>query len=347
MVGHGRFKTAIVSTDALAEAEGQRVVARCRAANIEVIALDDADNEVALAPGTLQIGSVPPRGWITMAEHGTLSTRRNEYYLHPIEGCRSSCVYCYLRGNGIGLRPVRLYVAAERLLAEIERLIRKSLAPEYLFSTGERADSLSEIDLYPVACYLVEFVAMHRSARLELRSKSAAVGPLLQLAHAGRTTVAFSIAPSEYVDRFEPGTATLSSRLAAARRCQDAGYRIAFNLEPLFVIDGWRGAYRNMLSEMTTVLRVEELEHVSVGCLRFSKDLESTTTFNAAFGRLLAAREYIEYRPGVFNGTLAFGDRVAAYRYIESAIRAANVSAPIYWSFEEQRLLDVLQAGGR
>lgn len=339
MVGLRGFGRVIISPDALEENEGQRIAARCRDAGMEVEVRPEASC-LAMEPlNALLVRFAPPDGWISKAEHGILSTRPNEYYLHPIEGCRSACSYCYLRGQFGGLRPLRLYVGVQALLSEIDEVLACGDSAEYLFCTGERADSLAEIDIYPVACLLVEHFSRKQNGRLELRTKSGSVQPLLALDHRGRTTVSFSIAPAGHVQQFEHGTATLAERLAAARECQAAGYAIAFNLEPLILIEGWQEAYLSLLEAVAATVDRDRIDHVSVGCLRFGAPLEQTSAFRQTFDDLLMTREYVEYRPGKMNGTYPRDERIAAYRYIATLLNERHIHAPIHWSLEEPALL--------
>jgi spore photoproduct lyase len=342
MVTFSGFRRMVISPDALEENEGRRIEMLCRSAGIHVDIRSEGGTPTLETPDTLVIAVSPPGGWITKAQHGDLSMRPNEYYLHPIEGCRSACSYCYLRGQRDGLRPLRLYVGISGMFEQIDRVIATGHSAEYLFCTGERADSLADIDIYPVASYLVDHFSSQRNARLELRTKSRSVEPLLSLSHGRRTTVSFSIAPAEHVARFEHGTHTLRDRLDAASKCQAAGYDIAFNMEPLILIEGWQEAYQAMLDELADTIEIDSIHHVNVGCLRFGAALEETRAFRQVFDDLVPDREYIKYRPSKTNGTYPFAERVAAYRYVAGLLRERQIRAPILWSLEEPRLLTAL-----
>ena len=142
-----------------------------------------------------------------------------------------------------------------------------------LFCTGELADSLAELDLYPVAAILVEYFSKRKDARLELRTKSDNVDKLLGIDHKQNTTVAFSISPQEHVYKYEPGTASLEQQLVARRKCQDAGYPVALKIEPLIIIQGWQRNYQETIEAVTSRLIVSAIDHVSIGCLRWSEGL--------------------------------------------------------------------------
>jgi len=52
-------------------------------------------HQLATRAGTLIIARRPERGWVSVAEHGTLYVRKDEHYIHPIIGCAARCSYCY------------------------------------------------------------------------------------------------------------------------------------------------------------------------------------------------------------------------------------------------------------
>jgi DNA repair photolyase len=343
------FHQLLISRPARAEEHGVIQIERFRAADLPVHELDaDADvlaHPAAGNPGSLLVLHAPPTGWITKAEHGILANRRGEHYLHPIAGCRSSCTYCYLRALPSGHRPLRLHVGLVGLgglFAEIEQHLASATGP-VLYCTGELADSLADIDLYPIATILAARFARWDGARLELRTKDDKVDALLEIDHGGRTTIGFSLSPPAHVDRYEPGTASFDQRLEAARRCQRAGYPVALKLEPLILTSTWQQQYADALEAVRARLDVERLEHVSVGCLRWSEPLSHIPVFAKSHRETLDHGEWIEYRPGKRNGTVAYHERIESYHWMRVALRRAGIRAPIWWSLEQPELIAELE----
>lgn len=295
-------------------------------------------------PRTLQALVAPPVGWIKEAEFGMLATRASEHYLNPIIGCRFGCTYCYLLALPHGRRPLRLFVGIEDLLHSIdERLQKIEGAHRPLFCTGELADSLAELDIYPVAAILVEYFSKRKDARLELRTKSDNVEKLLGIDHRQNTTVAFSISPQEHVYKYEPGTASLEQRLVAGRKCQDAGYPVALKIEPLIINQGWQRSYEEAVEAVASRLIVAAIDHVSIGCLRWSEGLAAVPIFAKRHASTIECGTWIEYRDGVINGTVAFSERVAAYDWMRELLRKHGIKAPIWWSLEEPELITEME----
>jgi DNA repair photolyase len=343
-----RLRRAFVARDAVREAVGRAVMERLQAAGVPV-EMVSSDEEVRCHPAARAAGSVlvlcePEMGWISAAEHGTLAVRPGERYLNPIAGCRSSCTYCFLRASGTGLQPLRLHVGIDSLFTAIERDARSPDGSPKLYCTGELADSLGDADIFPVAALLAAFFSTRTDARLELRTKSDRVEQLLTIPHGGRTTVAFTLSPQQQIDRFEPGTATLAARVRAANRCQAAGYPIAFKLEPVLLLDGWREAYRAMLDAVAAELDMGAVEHASVGCLRWSEALGTLPAFAKSHGEALDGGTWIEYRPGSRNGTLARETRLDVYRWMKDELQSRGFGGMLWWSLEEPELVQTLSA---
>jgi hypothetical protein len=106
--------------------------------------------------------------------------------------------------------------------------------PERSFriGTGELADSLALDPLTGLSRHLVPFFAARANATLELKTKTDNVGELLDLDPRGRVVVSWSVNAPAIVAAEEHGTASLAERLSAARRVQEAGYRLGFHFDP-------------------------------------------------------------------------------------------------------------------
>jgi spore photoproduct lyase len=338
------FQRMLISSPAREHEFGEKVLRLFERAGLPVEELPDDDavlqHPEAVKPKSLLVLCSPEMGWITEAECGILATRLGEHYLNPIVGCRFGCTYCYLLDMPHGRRPLRLYVATDDLLTSLgDNLNRDYGTRPRLFCTGELADSLAELDLYPVAAVLAEYFGGRDDSRLELRTKSNNVAGLLDIEHRGNTTVAFSISPQEHVTAYEPGTASLLERIEAGRQCQEAGYPVALKLEPLIFTHDWQKRYAETVELIASRLDMGALHHVSVGCLRWSEGLAAVPIFARRHAETIESGTWIEYRPGKYNGTVALSERMAAYEWMRNLLRGHGFMAPIWWSLEEPELI--------
>lgn len=341
------FRRVLVSKPAAEYLYGQEILTRFQEHKQDILLLENDDmvlrHPLARKPASLLVLVSPKLGWVTRAEHGILSVRPNEYYLHPIMGCRSACSYCYLLARQEGRLPLRIHVGVPLLLEAINKICIDST--ECLrFCTGELADSLADIEIFPIAVTLVNFFAHQSKAHLELRTKSNNASPILNLAHGKKTTVAFSLAPQSHVTRYEPGTASVIERLAAAQQCQSMDYLIALKLEPVIYTPGWIREYEKLINMIASELDVEALDHISIGCLRWSGDLAKHPVFAKHYQTYVSEGTWIEHRPSKFNGTFSFNSRLRMYQQLKAMLHQYNIRVPLNWSLEEPQMIELLSS---
>jgi DNA repair photolyase len=298
----------------------------------------------ARRPATLIVKARPTSGWVTLAEHGSLAVRRGEHYIHPIIGCHSKCTYCYLLSASSGRLPLRLHVALDELIQEIKACVSEAGRQKTVFCSGELADSLADAPVFPVASFLAERFGRADLGLLELRTKSNRVETLLDVQHNNHTIVAFSISPETHVKKYEAGTASLGERIEAAVTVAQVGYRIAFKFEPVFLDDGWPEAYSMLFSRIATALRGFQIDHISIGCLRWSQQLAHHPIFVRHHSKEVSEGTLIEYRPNRFNGTIKRDQRIPAYRLLRHLARQAGLITPLWWSLEEEDVIEELNS---
>jgi spore photoproduct lyase len=107
----------------------------------------------------------------------------------------------------------------------------------------------------------------------EFKTKSAQIDTLRRIAPAPNLVVAWSLNPPEIVRRHERGTASLEERLVAARRLQDAGYKLAFHFDPVIRFPGWPRAYTNLVEQLFSAVDPARIVWISLGSLRFPPSL--------------------------------------------------------------------------
>lgn len=339
------FRRLVISSRAEKSPLGQELIAAFSTNAQEVTRCGEDELDTLATVGSLVCGYQPSRGWIERAAHGSLSVRPHEYYVSPIVGCRARCTYCFLQASSSRM-PLKVYVGVSSLLDSVRALFA-SLPPsvEPVLCTGERADSLADSAIYPVGALLAEEVARHGRGTLELRTKSAAVDSLLGVDHQGRTVVAFSLSPQDAIASYEGGTASANARLVAARRCQDAGYRVALKLEPLHLGSEWLERYRHLIARAANILDIAGIAHIAVGSLRANSALMSKPAFRRHHGDALRARDLVTYRPSSVNAMPPFSDRLAAYRCVKDLLLAESINAPMWLSMESPEAIATLNSG--
>ena len=120
----------------------------------------------------------------------------------------------------------------------------------------------------------VEFFAQLPNAILELKTKSTEIDLLLNLDHKGHTVLAWTLNPQEIITGNELKTAPLTSRLKAAARAVEAGYKLAFHLDPILSHPEWQTLYGSLIDELYSRVPADMIAWISMGTLRYPPSMK-------------------------------------------------------------------------
>ncbi|OGQ06941.1 MAG: hypothetical protein A3G32_07020 [Deltaproteobacteria bacterium RIFCSPLOWO2_12_FULL_40_28] len=192
-----------------------------------------------------------------------------------ISNCHFECSYCilqdYLKNNPI----MTFYANHHEILAQVEKFLDERPQQIWRVGTGELADSLALDPITDFSRECIALAARKQNMILELKTKSNCVDHLLKLPHHNKTVLSWSLNPKEHVKKEEHKTANLDERLAAARKAANAGYWIAFHLDPLMHLEGWKKNYEELLIQLADEFCSEEIAWISMGSLRYTSGLEN------------------------------------------------------------------------
>ncbi|GGM33742.1 spore photoproduct lyase [Paraliobacillus quinghaiensis] len=177
-----------------------------------------------------------------------------EYAIPFATGCMGHCHYCYLQTT-MGSKPyIRTYVNTEDIFQAAERYMEER-APEITrFEASCTSDIVGVDHLTHTLKDAIEFFGKTEHGLLRFVTKFAHVDHLLDADHKGRTRFRFSINDDFVIKFFEPGTSRLKERIEAAVKVAEAGYPLGFIIAPIYLHEGWREGYRQMLEELEAAL---------------------------------------------------------------------------------------------
>jgi len=244
--------------------------------------------------------------------------------------CSLGCSYCILQVY-FPNSNVRLFANFDDLFQQLDDHLRTSRRKVHRIGTGEFTDSLLLDHLTRASELLVPFFARQPSAVLELKTKTSQVDLLEKLDHRGRTIVAWSLNPPEVIDREEGTASSLEERLAAARRCQDWGYRLAFHFDPLLAYPRWKGGYAEVVDRLFSVVDPGVVAWISLGSLRFMPPLKAIIKQDHRGSTILDE----EFVPGLDGKLRYFRDlRVEMYSCLKDLLLKVAPDLCIYLCME-------------
>jgi spore photoproduct lyase len=220
--------------------------------------------------------------------------------LTPLTGCGMYCSYCVLQEYYDHQYQV-LYENYDDLVTEVRQGLEKWQGV-IRFGTGEFCDSLYLEETLGLSRKIAKLLEPYPNVLVEFKTKSAAVSTLKDIDKPEKVVIGFSMNTPYLVSLLENGTASLSGRLEAARRCEDMGFWIAFHFDPMVWYPNWKEEYRRVAERIFSTL--QDPSHIawwSLGGFR---------TMPALKNRL---REYGRHLP-LFSGEIIIGND-KKYRY--------------------------------
>lgn len=176
------------------------------------------------------------------------------YQLPLVTGCPGMCQYCYL-ATRFGKKPyVRVYVNTDEILQRAMKYAGERAPVETSFEGSAVSDPIPTEQYTGALSETVRFVQAHPHMRFRFVTKYTEVGFLRDLDHGGRTHVRFSVNTDDAIGRFEHLTPSLEERLAAASEVRGAGYPTGILIAPVFVENGWKEKYGELLRRVSAAL---------------------------------------------------------------------------------------------
>ena len=259
----------------------------------------------------------------------------NYFVINFASNCPMDCSYCYLQEYLADNASLKVFSNVDDLIDEADATLRKHRGVFFRIGTGEITDSLALEPYTGMVREILPYFAEQPNVLLELKTKSDCVDDLLDLDPKGRVVVGWSMNPQRVIDADEHATASLTERLNAARRVQDAGYRLGFHFDPMIEYPGWETDYHAMLEQTFATIDWRKLSWVSLGVLRDTPGLKRTMRQRFPRSQLLTGEQVL-----CPDGKLRYYQplRVEMYRKMIGWIRRAAPLVKVYLCMESREV---------
>ena len=251
-------------------------------------------------------------------------------------GCRFECEYCFLQQYQ-NLHAVLLPANLDEFLSKIDGAsFRKGPFDRPRIGSGEFTDSLVFDDLTRYSQKLVPFFRARPHLQFEFKTKSVNIGGLLEAGGCENVVVSWSVNSDKITDTAEHFTPGLSARLAAACEVARAGYRLGFHFDPVVIYDGWQQDYARTVEQMADTLPKDKVAWISVGTLRFSRELKKMIENRFPQNTILDGEFLLD-----FDGKMRYGDsqRKEVYQFLLPLLRKVFPHTHVYLCMEDPRLV--------
>jgi spore photoproduct lyase len=259
----------------------------------------------------------------------------NYFVINFASNCPMDCSYCYLQEYLADNAALKVFSNVADLIDEADRMLARHRGVFFRIGTGEITDSLALEPYTGMVGELLPYFAEQPNVLLELKTKSDRVDSLLSFDPKGRVVVAWSMNPPRVIELDEHGTASLAARLAAARRCQEAGYRLGFHFDPMIEYPGWESDYQSMLEQTFAAIDWRRLAWLSLGVLRQTPALKRVMRKRFPQSELLTGEQVL-----CPDGKMRYFQplRVEMYRKMVRWIRRAAPTIKIYLCMESREV---------
>jgi len=245
--------------------------------------------------------------------------------------CPMDCSYCFLQEYVADNPSFQVYANYSEAFEELERMTRKSPGRNFRVGTGELADSLAFDRLTGISRDLVQYFARSDALLLELKTKTDEIDNLLAVDPRGRTMVSWTLSPDAVFASSEHRTASPAERIRSAKRVADAGYKIAFHLDPIIAYPEAERDYVQLLDGLFDSLVPERISFISLGGLRMPPALRAVARRRFPGDPMLAGEDVLS--PDGRYRTFA-PLRLRIYRMLSERIRAASPRLQHYLCME-------------
>jgi spore photoproduct lyase len=245
--------------------------------------------------------------------------------------CPMDCSYCFLQEYVADNPGLQVYANYDEMFGELERLRRNASGRVFRVGTGELADSLAFDSLTGISRELVANFASCDNLLLELKTKSDDIENLLTIDPNGRTMVSWTLSPARVFETCEHRTAPPSSRINAAKRVLEAGYKIAFHLDPIIAYAESERDYVELLDNLFEVIAPPRISFISMGGLRMTPKLRAAARRRFPDDPMLVGEEVLA-ADGRYRTFAPL--RLRLFSKFRERILKANPNIPVYLCME-------------
>ncbi len=243
-------------------------------------------------------------------------------------GCSIGCTYCIMNGY-LNFTPLVVQADTEPVISAIRSAATAQPDRDLRVGSGEVGDSLLLDPVFRLNEEIVRGVADLPNVRYEAKTKTDYVDHLLEIDPKGNAIIAFSLNPDSIVSADEGIAAAPADRLAAAARCVDAGYQVAFHFDPIIKTNAFPHDYQ-VLIEKLAVFPAGAIAWISMGTIRFPPSLK-----DAFVEQQFAREEFVPTQDGKLRYLQPI--RREIYSILRSALADAT-PAPVYMCMESPAL---------
>lgn len=198
-----------------------------------------------------------------------IGKEKHFYFIHAYN-CIYECQYCYLQGY-FNTPDIVLFVNHNDIINDMQKIV--DIHPDSWFHAGEYSDSLALSHLTNEWDEYWEFFKKNPLAKLELRTKAVNLKSIIDLEPLKNVYISFTLAGHKEGKIYDLRCPSIKARIKAIEKLVKKGFKIGIHFDPIVHSEDIIESYENLVNELASVLPDDQLGYLSIGVVRFTKDV--------------------------------------------------------------------------
>lgn len=195
------------------------------------------------------------------------------FFLKNSLNCIYDCKYCYLKWafkNDIPVFFVNYDDMKTQILQKISE-IRKTSNQTIWFYSSDYSDNLATDNLTDFTSNFINFFDNLENVKMEIRTKSTNIWNLLNIKPSKNIEIAFSLNPTEIIQKYELKTTSLDMRIQAINKLLEKNYQVWIRFLPLLEVENYKDIYKKFLEYIVWKIDFDKIYSVFVWWLLYTK----------------------------------------------------------------------------
>ncbi len=307
----------------------EKVISRC--GNIPVVEAGSHNMPDSFEEGKKTLFITKNRGRFLKSCPATPKYNCCDYYILDFCGhCGMDCTYCVLQSY-FKTPYLSLYANIDDMKTDFRQFFVDNSEGYYRVGTGEYTDSLLLEHITGIHEEIIPLFLEQKRAVLEIKSKTDNIDSLCRINPQNKVITAWSLNPPAVIEKEEFRVASLDERLEAARKCENAGYKLAFHFDPIIRYSEWEEDYLEVVNRLFNTVNSDNIVYISMGCIRFMPALKPVVEERFPHSKIIY-EEFIRGEDGKMRYLKPL--RITMYKKLVRAIKELAPNVEVYFCME-------------
>lgn len=207
----------------------------------------------------------------------------NWYFFKNSLNCVYDCKYCYLKW-AFKNDFIVYFVNFDEIKQKIKDIDENSNWINWFYSS-DYSDNLAVDNITWFSSEFIPFFWDLKNSKMEVRTKSINIKPLLDLKPTKNVEIAFSLNPNEVISKYELKTPSLDLRINAINKLIENWWQVWIRFLPLLEIENYKEIYKEFLEYVVKKIDFDKIYSIFIwGLLYTSQD----------YNKILKKEPYLE-----------------------------------------------------